>query len=78
MKPNSPTTFRPCPVCGRKEAEAYLQKDELRLVRCRECTMIYANPVPGEFASGEYYDRAGTDYYLSPAKLESDYATVRF
>jgi 2-polyprenyl-3-methyl-5-hydroxy-6-metoxy-1,4-benzoquinol methylase len=40
--------------------------------------MIYADPVPGEFASGEYYDRAGTDYYLSPAKLESDYAAVRF
>jgi 2-polyprenyl-3-methyl-5-hydroxy-6-metoxy-1,4-benzoquinol methylase len=40
--------------------------------------MIYANPIPAEFASGEYYDRAGTDYYLSPAKLESDYAPVRF
>jgi 2-polyprenyl-3-methyl-5-hydroxy-6-metoxy-1,4-benzoquinol methylase len=69
---------RDCPVCGRKEAEAYLQKGELRLARCRHCTMIYANPVPGEFASGEYYDRAGTDYYLSPAKLEGDYAAVRF
>jgi 2-polyprenyl-3-methyl-5-hydroxy-6-metoxy-1,4-benzoquinol methylase len=40
--------------------------------------MIYANPVPAELASGEYYDRAGADYYLSPAKLESDYAAVRF
>ena len=40
--------------------------------------MIYANPVPAEFASGEYYDRAGAEYYLSPAKLESDYAGVRF
>ena len=69
---------RDCPVCGRNEAEAYLQKGELRLVRCRQCAMIYANPVPGEFASGEYYDGAGADYYLSPAKLESDYAAVRF
>ena len=40
--------------------------------------MIYANPVAGEFVSGEYYDQAGADYYLSPAKLESDYAAVRF
>jgi 2-polyprenyl-3-methyl-5-hydroxy-6-metoxy-1,4-benzoquinol methylase len=40
--------------------------------------MIYANPAPAEFASGQYYDREGTDYYLSPAKLESDYAPVRF
>jgi 2-polyprenyl-3-methyl-5-hydroxy-6-metoxy-1,4-benzoquinol methylase len=78
MNPNSPTTSRPCPVCERPEAEAYLQKGELRLVRCRQCTMVYANPVPAEFASGEYYNRAGTDYYLSPAKLEGDYAPVRF
>jgi 2-polyprenyl-3-methyl-5-hydroxy-6-metoxy-1,4-benzoquinol methylase len=55
-----------------------MQKGELQLVRCRRCRMIYANPVPAEFASGEYYDRAGGDYYLSPAKLESDYAAVRF
>ncbi|MEI6780877.1 MAG: class I SAM-dependent methyltransferase [Verrucomicrobiota bacterium] len=75
---NTTPASRDCPVCGGNEAEAYRQKGELRLVRCRHCRMIYANPVPGEFASGEYYDRAGTDYYLSPAKLESDYAAVRF
>jgi 2-polyprenyl-3-methyl-5-hydroxy-6-metoxy-1,4-benzoquinol methylase len=69
---------RDCPVCGRNETAAYLQKGELRLVRCRHCTMVYANPVPGKFASGEYYDQAGADYYLSPAKLESDYTAVRF
>jgi 2-polyprenyl-3-methyl-5-hydroxy-6-metoxy-1,4-benzoquinol methylase len=40
--------------------------------------VIYANPIPADMASGEYYDAAGTDYYLSPAKLESDYADVRF
>jgi 2-polyprenyl-3-methyl-5-hydroxy-6-metoxy-1,4-benzoquinol methylase len=40
--------------------------------------MIYANPVGEEFASGEYYNRDAADYYLSPAKLESDYARVRF
>jgi 2-polyprenyl-3-methyl-5-hydroxy-6-metoxy-1,4-benzoquinol methylase len=40
--------------------------------------MIYANPVPVEFVSGDYYDGAGQEYYLSPLKLESDYAPVRF
>jgi 2-polyprenyl-3-methyl-5-hydroxy-6-metoxy-1,4-benzoquinol methylase len=69
---------RNCPVCGRNDAEGYLQKGELRLVRCRHCSMVYADPAPAEFASGQYYDQAGTDYYLSPAKLESDYAAVRF
>lgn len=40
--------------------------------------MIYATPIPAAMASGEFYDAAGKDYYLSPAKLESDYADVRF
>jgi 2-polyprenyl-3-methyl-5-hydroxy-6-metoxy-1,4-benzoquinol methylase len=39
--------------------------------------MIYANPVPAEMATGIFYDRAGSEY-LSPEKLESDYADVRF
>jgi 2-polyprenyl-3-methyl-5-hydroxy-6-metoxy-1,4-benzoquinol methylase len=69
---------RECPVCGRNDAAGYLQKGEVRLVRCRHCSMIYANPAPADFASGQYYDQAGADYYLSPAKLESDYAAVRF
>ena len=56
----------------------HLQKGELRLVRCRQCGMIFSNPVPDNFSSGEYYERAGAEYYISPAKLESDYAPVRF
>ena len=40
--------------------------------------MLYANPVPAEFASGQYYDQIASEYYLSPAKLESDYSPVRF
>src|ERR1039458_1500192 len=67
---------RDCPVCGRNDAAACLQKGELRLVRCRLCSMIYANPAPAEYASGRYYGKAGADYYLSPAKLESDYAAL--
>jgi 2-polyprenyl-3-methyl-5-hydroxy-6-metoxy-1,4-benzoquinol methylase len=68
---------RQCPVCDHAGAETYLQKGDLRLVRCVRCSMIYANPVRAELASGKYYDEAGA-YYLSPAKLESDYAGVRF
>jgi 2-polyprenyl-3-methyl-5-hydroxy-6-metoxy-1,4-benzoquinol methylase len=71
-------TCRACPVCGVNQAEVHLQKGDLRLVRCRRCGMIYVNPVRGEFASGQYYDQAGADYYLSPAKLGSDYLEVRF
>ena len=55
-----------------------MQKGELRLVRCRRCAMIYANPVPEEFVSGQYYNRIASEYYLSAAKLEGDYASSRF
>ncbi len=40
--------------------------------------MMFANPVGGDFVSGSFYDRMGTSFYLSPDKLESDYAAVRF
>src|SRR5262249_1978317 len=69
---------RDCPVCQHQESENYLQKGEVRLVCCRHCTMVYANPVPTELALGQYYDQTAGDYYLSQSKLTSDYADVRF
>lgn len=69
---------RQCPLCGRDEARAYMQKGKLHLVRCQSCSMIYANPVAGEMATGSFYDNAGVPFYLSPGKVESDYSPVRF
>jgi 2-polyprenyl-3-methyl-5-hydroxy-6-metoxy-1,4-benzoquinol methylase len=69
---------RTCPVCGGAEFEPHWQKGELRIVCCFGCGTVYANPAPVGMASGEYYDTEGAAYYLSPAKLESDYADVRF
>jgi ubiquinone/menaquinone biosynthesis C-methylase UbiE len=40
--------------------------------------MLFANPISAELASGSFYDRRGTSFYLSQDKLESDYAPVRF
>jgi SAM-dependent methyltransferase len=68
---------RSCPVCGRDDAGERMLKGNLRLVQCRHCGMVYANPAPAAYATGEYYDDA-SGYYLSPAKLESDYSDVRF
>jgi 2-polyprenyl-3-methyl-5-hydroxy-6-metoxy-1,4-benzoquinol methylase len=68
---------RECPLCGKNDPTAFLRKNQLILVRCKNCAMIYANPVPAEMG-GEYYDNLGTPFYLSPEKLESDYAGVRF
>jgi 2-polyprenyl-3-methyl-5-hydroxy-6-metoxy-1,4-benzoquinol methylase len=69
---------RACPACGGSNFAPQWQKGELRIVRCRDCAMVYANPAPVSMVSGEFYDTEGADYYLSPAKLESDYADVRF
>lgn len=68
---------RVCPICDETEAEPFLSKLAFHLVRCTRCSMIYANPVPADLASGNFYDKAGGEY-LSPDKLESDYADVRF
>lgn len=65
-------------MCGDGEARGWLEKDGLRLARCARCSMVYVSPVPAAFASGRYYQQAGTEYYLSPAKLEGDYAPERF
>jgi 2-polyprenyl-3-methyl-5-hydroxy-6-metoxy-1,4-benzoquinol methylase len=40
--------------------------------------MLFANPVEAQFVEGVFYDRLATPYYLSPDKLEGDYAPVRF
>lgn len=68
---------RSCPVCGGTSSVPHLRKLGLQLVRCHGCSMIYANPVPVEMATGNFYDRAGSEY-LTPEKLASDYADVRF
>jgi 2-polyprenyl-3-methyl-5-hydroxy-6-metoxy-1,4-benzoquinol methylase len=68
---------RACPICDEARAEPFLSKLEFHLVRCANCSMIYTNPVPKEMATGTFYDKAGSEY-LTPEKLESDYADVRF
>lgn len=69
---------RLCPICASSDSRPHWQKGELRLVHCGECGLIYANPIPADMASGDFYDAAGKNYYLSPAKLQSDYADVRY
>lgn len=68
---------RPCPVCAEQSTRPFLCKGDLQLVRCLHCSMLYANPVSAEMATGVFYDRAGQEY-LSPEKLEGDYSDVRF
>jgi 2-polyprenyl-3-methyl-5-hydroxy-6-metoxy-1,4-benzoquinol methylase len=53
-----------------------MNESGMRIVRCA-CGMVYVSPVPAAYATGVFYNDAA-NYYLSPAKLESDYAAVRF
>ena len=70
--------WRDCPVCGAKQGEPHFTKGTLRVVRCPLCAMLFANPVEAQFVDGAFYDRLAAPYYLSPDKLEGDYASVRF
>ena len=70
--------LRACPVCGTSHSQPYLRKLSLQLVRCQQCSMIYANPVPASLISGMFYEQSGESYYLSGPKLGADYANVRF
>ena len=69
---------RSCPLCGAEGGQLRWTKGALRIVRCAECGMNFANPVAVEFATGAFYDRLAAPFYLSPDKLESDFAPVRF
>ena len=75
---NDGAVERACPACGSSRAVPIWQKGTLTVVGCCECDVYYANPVEAELASGKFYDRLGVPFYLSPDKLESDYAPVRF
>jgi 2-polyprenyl-3-methyl-5-hydroxy-6-metoxy-1,4-benzoquinol methylase len=75
---DSPLISRFCPVCASGNHAELMQKGALRLVRCGDCAMVYANPVEEAMTTGEFYDQLATPFYLSPDKLESDYAPVRF
>jgi 2-polyprenyl-3-methyl-5-hydroxy-6-metoxy-1,4-benzoquinol methylase len=55
-----------------------LRKGELRLVKCAACSLVYANPVKDQLASGEFYEELAPSFYLAPDKLQGDYAAVRF
>lgn len=69
---------RECPVCKGKESSAFMVKAELSLVKCERCCMVYANPVPGRYIDGTFYEDSGRPFYLSAAKLAGDFSPVRF
>jgi CMP-N-acetylneuraminic acid synthetase/2-polyprenyl-3-methyl-5-hydroxy-6-metoxy-1,4-benzoquinol methylase len=60
--PDELLTSRPCPTCGATDAVLELEKDHMRIVRCRSCDLVYVNPTFDEthyksvYASQAYQD----------------------
>lgn len=69
---------RRCPVCDSSSHEKLFKKETLSLVSCKDCSMVFANPVEEGWATGAFYGNLAEPFYLSADKLESDYAPVRF
>lgn len=69
---------RPCPVCGADAQTKLFTKGDLAVVQCKNCSMVYASPIEEQFITGDFYDQLANPFYLSPDKLQSDYAPVRF
>ena len=58
------TQSRSCPVCNSSNELEIFYKEGGRYVKCKDCTMIYINPV--------FTDSALTDYYKSNHTEQSD------
>jgi 2-polyprenyl-3-methyl-5-hydroxy-6-metoxy-1,4-benzoquinol methylase len=60
--PEELLTPRACPTCGATDAVLELEKDHMRLVRCRACDLVFVNPTFDEahyttvYASQAYQD----------------------
>jgi 2-polyprenyl-3-methyl-5-hydroxy-6-metoxy-1,4-benzoquinol methylase len=60
--PEELLTRRACPTCGSSEETLELEKDHMRIVRCRQCDLVFVNPTFDEthytqvYASQAYQD----------------------
>jgi SAM-dependent methyltransferase len=69
---------RVCPVCDGRGTRPHWRKEDVALVQCLGCGMVFASPVPAVLASGEHYEGLAAGLYLAADKLAADYAPVRF
>jgi 2-polyprenyl-3-methyl-5-hydroxy-6-metoxy-1,4-benzoquinol methylase len=70
--------IRNCPICDSTKTTLFLVKGSEVLVRCINCSMVFTSRIASSIESGAFYNDLGNEYYLSPEKLEGDYAAVRF
>lgn len=55
-----------CPLCGSPEAEPFARQDGYDFARCRQCRLVYLDPMPGDAQLAALYNQAsGPDTYLA-------------
>jgi len=77
--PETLLTPRSCPTCGATDAALELEKDHLRIVRCRSCDLVYVNPTFDEaHYQSVYASQAYQDIVRDLGINSHDYRVLRF
>jgi 2-polyprenyl-3-methyl-5-hydroxy-6-metoxy-1,4-benzoquinol methylase len=70
---------RPCPTCGSADAGLEIEKDHMRIVRCRACDLVYVNPTFDESHYREVYaSQAYQDIVRDLGINSHEYRVTRF
>jgi len=64
-----------CNLCGQDRWKKWCEKDDIQIVRCLNCGLIYANPRPNRESLTNYYSKAYFDEgeYLEDVKRQKMY-----
>jgi 2-polyprenyl-3-methyl-5-hydroxy-6-metoxy-1,4-benzoquinol methylase len=77
--PDELLTSRACPTCGAADAPLELEKDHMRIVRCRACDLVYVNPTFDEaHYQSVYASQAYQDIVRDLGINSHDYRVSRF
>lgn len=60
-----------CPVCVSKKFKKLFYKDEMTVVGCKGCGLIFTNPQPDQKEISSHYDK---NYYYCPKKNPQDWS----
>jgi 2-polyprenyl-3-methyl-5-hydroxy-6-metoxy-1,4-benzoquinol methylase len=77
--PEELLTTRACPTCGASDEVLELEKDHMRIVRCRTCDLVYVNPTFDEsHYKSVYASQAYQDIVRDLGINSHDYRVTRF
>lgn len=77
--PDALLTRRSCPTCGSTDETLELEKDHMRIVRCRRCDLVFVNPTFDEAHYQQVYaSQAYQDIVRDLGINSHDYRVERF